>query len=184
MEKNNPIIIVYCSTYINSTSRNHVRICYKHSNIPIIRKENAKGTPFGIIGLIVFLVLGDLIFTRFKQADTGSDFKTLTNLNYKNLDIENDNEGGTLTFRILLLIERGEYLLHNPTYTLQGIGMRHEDSPKTQKEFNFILGSLKKKGNEWTKEQISTGDLVWMTPLIKFGFIGIGLYLIVTLYII
>lgn len=148
----------------------------------LLERKMQKALQFGLIGLITFLVLGDLIFSRFKQADTKSDFKALTNLNYKNLDIENDNEGGTLTFRILLLIERGEYLLHTPTYTLQGVGMRHEDSPKTQKEFNFVLGSLKKKGNEWTKEQISTGDLVWMTPLIKFGFIGISLYLIITYF--
>lgn len=178
------ILLLLCIVALILTQHRGIMLGYAISILIylLLERKMQKALQFGIIGLIVFMALGDLIFTRFKQADTGSDFKALTNLNYKNLDIENDNEGGTLTFRILLLTERGEYLLHNPAYTLQGVGMRHEDSPKTQKEFNFILGSLKKKGNEWTKEQITTGDLVWMTPLIKFGFIGISLYLIVTLF--
>lgn len=136
---------------------------------------------FSIIGLVLFFAVGSFVFERFERADTGSDFKALVNLNYKQLNFEEGDEGGTLTFRILMLIERGTYLIENPQYLLQGVGMRHEDSPNTQRDFDFYLGSMKKQGgDDWIKEQISTGDLVWVTPLIKFGYLGLFLYVFVT----
>lgn len=136
------------------------------------------------IGLILFLTVGSVILERFTEAETKSDFKAVSNLNYKKVDITNNNEGGTLTFRILMLIERADYLLQHPQYLLQGVGMRHEDSPYTQRDFDFTVCSRKRMGSKWGFEQISTGDLVWVTPLIKFGLIGLGFHIVITILMI
>ena len=84
------ILLLLCIVALILTQHRGIMLGYAISILIylLLERKMQKALQFGIIGLIVFMALGDLIFTRFKQADTGSDFKALTNLNYKNLDIE------------------------------------------------------------------------------------------------
>lgn len=132
-----------------------------------------------VIGIIIFVSFGTIISERFEQSNTSDDITNIfdTNIN----DVSNFQTGdGTLSFRIFLLMERFMYLYDNPKHLLCGIGMRHEDSPKTN-EFNFVLGSFKTVDEQMVKQQISSGDLVWMTPLFRFGLLGFCFYLMITI---
>ena len=136
---------------------------------------------YGMIGLVFFLFAGEAIMTRFEKegvnnSTTLDDIKAVVNMDYQSAaSNEFENENGTLSFRVLLLMERVDYMLKNPRYTVFGIGTRHEDSPKTERQFDFILGS--NRASRGTFDQISSGDLVWVNPLMRFGFFGIALFL-------
>ena len=146
----------------------------------IIAKKGGKAIQYGIIGVVFAFFASDMIISRFEEKQnnttTVEDIKTVISLEYnKAVRNEFSNDGGTLSFRVLLLMERVNYLVHNPRYLLFGIGTRHEDSPLTKKQFRFIIGTHRASND--TFGQISSGDLAWLNPLLRFGFIGIGILL-------
>lgn len=145
----------------------------------LMTKKGTRFFQYGIIGLIFLLFAGETIMTRFDKesgdSSTLDDIKAVMNLDYKKaVNNEFENESGTLSFRVLLLTERVDYMINHPQYSVFGLGTRHEDSPKTQKQFNFIIGTNNHRGGIG---QISSGDLAWATPLMRFGFLGIALLL-------
>jgi hypothetical protein len=147
----------------------------------LMTKKRGRFLQYGMIGLLFFLFAGEAIMTRFEKegvnnSTTLDDIKAVVNMDYQSAaSNEFENENGTLSFRVLLLMERVDYMLKNPRYTVFGIGTRHEDSPKTERQFDFILGS--NRASRGTFDQISSGDLVWVNPLMRFGFFGIALFL-------
>ena len=84
-----------------------------------------------------------------------------------------------------MLTERIQFILEHPKYTLFGIGTRHEDSPYTENEFDFTLGSSRKNvdGDMIKIGQISSGDLAWLNPLMRFGVVGITLLICFSFFI-
>ena len=146
----------------------------------LMTKKGGKFVQYGMIGLIVFLFAGEAIINRFenesRNRSTLEDIKTVLNMDYRRAVYdEYENENGTFSFRVFLLTERIHYMFNNPRYAVFGIGTRHEDSPKTKQQFDFTLGTI----NHRTFEigQISSGDLAWVDPLMRFGFFGIALFL-------
>ncbi len=146
----------------------------------LMARKGGKLVQYGLVGLFVFLFAGETIINRFENEtsnrSTIDDIETVINMDYESAVYnEFENEDGTLSFRVLLFIERIDYMLKNPRYAVFGIGTRHEDSPKTQKQFDFNLGTI----NHRTEliGQISSGDLAWVDPLMRFGFFGIALFL-------
>lgn len=145
-----------------------------------LSRKGSKLLQYGLVGLAIFLFVGDAIINRFegetKERSTLEDIKTVMNLDYKSAAYyENENVNGTFSFRVLLLMERFDYMLEKSQYSVFGIGTRHEDSPKTKQEFNFILGTI--NHNTELIGQISSGDLAWVNPLMRFGLLGIVLLL-------
>ena len=146
----------------------------------LMTKKGGRFVQYGMIGLVFFLFAGERILSRFEkdgvENSTMNDIQTVMNMDYSSaIYSEYEYEGGTLSFRILLLMERLDYMVNNPRYTVFGIGTRHEDSPRTQQQFDFFLGSHRSSND--TKGQISSGDLAWVKPLMRFGFFGIVLFL-------
>lgn len=146
----------------------------------LMTKKRGRFLQYGMIGLVFFLFAGEAIMTRFEDdkndRSTVEDIKAVVNMDYQSAASDGfENENGTLSFRVLLLMERVDYMLKNPRYTVFGIGTRHEDSPRTQQQFDFFLGSYRSSND--TKGQISSGDLAWVKPLMRFGFFGIVLFL-------
>ena len=147
----------------------------------LMTKKRGRFLQYGMIGLLFFLFAGEAIMTRFEKegvnnSTTLDDIKAVVNMDYQSAaSNEFENENGTLSFRVLILMERVEYMLKNPRYIVFGLGTRHEDSPITQQQFDFILGS--NRASIGTFDQISSGDLVWVNPLMRFGFFGIALFL-------
>ena len=141
----------------------------------------------GIAGSLLFLLAGDTIIKVFEERDKNRETTTLDDIrNVMNLDYESvirddydDESDGTLSFRVLLLLERYQYLKDNPKYYWFGIGTRHEDSPYTEREFNFILGSARRNqaGEVEKIAQTSSGDLAWLNPLMRFGVVGIAMFI-------
>jgi hypothetical protein len=146
----------------------------------LMTKKRGRFVQYGMLGLVFLLFAGEAIMTRFEDdksdRSTVEDIKAVVNLDYESaVNNEFENENGTFSFRVLLLMERVDYMLNHPRYAVFGIGTRHEDSPKTQEQFDFILGSYRQSKD--TIGQISSGDLAWVNPLMRFGFLGIALFL-------
>lgn len=132
-----------------------------------------------MIGVVVFMVAGNAIMARFEEevndTSTIDDIEEVADMDFEKIrknDYENDS--GTLSFRVKLLTERVDYMLRNPRYIVFGIGTRHEDSPYTE-QFNFTLGSYRRDIHRY--DQITSGDLAWLNPLMRFGLLGIALLL-------
>ena len=146
----------------------------------LMTKKRGRFLQYGMIGLVFFLFAGEAIMTRFEDdkndRSTVEDIKAVVNMDYQSAaSNEFENENGTLSFRVLLLMERVDYMLSHPRYTVFGIGTRHEDSPKTERQFDFVLGSY--RASKDAIGQTSSGDLAWVNPLMRFGFFGIALFL-------
>ena len=147
----------------------------------LMTKNGGRFVQYGMIGLIVFMFAGEAIMDRFEKEGvnrntTFEDIQAVVNMDYNQVVYnEFENENGTLSFRVLLLMERVNYMFNNPRYAVFGIGTRHEDSPKTQQQFDFVLGS--RRALKGTFDQTSSGDLAWVNPLMRFGFLGIAILL-------
>lgn len=145
----------------------------------LISRTDGKFVQYGIIGLVFFLFAGEAIISRFESGkqnrSTLNDIRNVINMDFGSAAYEEfDIANGTLSFRVFLLMERINYIVNNPRYTAFGIGTRHEDSPKTQ-QFHFYIGTSSHRTN--SIGQISSGDLAWVNPLMRFGFLGIALLL-------
>jgi hypothetical protein len=146
----------------------------------LMTKKGGRFVQYGIIGLVLSLFVGEAIMNRF-ESDKGSrstvdDINTVINMDFERAVYdEYENENGTFSFRVFLLTERIHYMFRNPRYTVFGIGTRHEDSPKTERQFDFVLGSY--RASKDAIGQTSSGDLAWVNPLMRFGFFGIALFL-------
>jgi len=145
----------------------------------LMTKKRGRFLQYGMIGLVFFLFAGEAIMTRFEDdksdRSTVEDIKAVVNLDYESaVNNEFENENGTFSFRVLLLTERLNYMINHPRNAVFGLGTRHEDSPKTQRQFDFFLGTNNHRGGIG---QISSADLAWVNPLMHFGFFGIALLL-------
>lgn len=128
-----------------------------------------------LVGVLSFSVL----LNRF-TANEDNALEDLKVLSSGQADYEGKNvstlDGGSFLFRILILVERAEYLVDNPTKLLTGVGLIHEDT--AQKSFNFFLGSRKTVNGEVTYQQIDCEDIVWPPILMRLGLVGLLLYLL------
>ena len=132
-----------------------------------------------VVTIFIALLFGDFLLKRFSSEETGSDMMEVVMMGEGGRSIEDydRSEMGNFTFRILLLRERVEYLFHHPEYIITGVGLRHEDSPRTSSEFHFRLGTGKPtREGFWIPAQIISVDLAWQTPLMLFGFSGLFLF--------
>lgn len=131
----------------------------------------------GII-VLIFLVIAYPFFNTLmeKRADGQTSIndsraiEMITDMDYKNLQNES-----TFFFRIAIILERVEYLFSHPDKLLLGVGCIHEDSPKNR--FNFITGT--RRPNSMNRMQLSSIDIMWCSPVIQFGILGVGLLIFV-----
>jgi O-antigen ligase len=133
---------------------------------------------YALIAVAIGALSWPILSRRFSKENASSDVKSSLQMrSYKNF---NTTGGGSFEFRLLLLQERLDYILNHPQYIATGIGMRHEDSQKTFNQFHFYLGAIKvdKATDKKLIQQIDTTDLVWATMLLRLGFVGVALYLI------
>lgn len=150
----------------------------------VVSRNLKKAMQYGVIGLFVLAIAGQYLENRFKQDDTSSDIANVLHMDYgtvadSNYDVES---GATFSFRVLLFVERIGYLISNPQYLLTGIGTRHEDSPYTKRDFSFYLGTRKPnpQTGDWEPCQISSADMAWLSPLMRFGVLGLFLFCLFT----
>lgn len=133
---------------------------------------------YSIVFFSVGLILWPFLSSRFVKEDTGGDLqKAFVIKDYQNYD---SSDGGTFEFRIALLLERVDFLIKNPRYLITGVGMNHEDSPMTQQKFKFFIGAVKlDEGGQYVMQQIDTTDMVWATLILRYGALGLIIFLVV-----
>lgn len=140
-----------------------------------VRKSFKLIIPFALV-LIAFSYLFDFIETYkyhgddVEKLDTKKEiqlaFKMKSSREFEKM---NTSGGGTFTFRYALFLERMEFLARNPQYIPFGVGAVHEDSPNNK--FFFKLGSTKMTNGVATVQTLDTGDIGFITQLMKFGVI-------------
>lgn len=142
----------------------------------IIRREFKKIMLLSIAFGIVLVAFSPMIASRFSAEANDSGMSTLEEIKYGlTMDSKSNYEkgSGTFLFRLFLIRERVEYMSKNPFRLLLGNGMMHEDSPATQRKFNFQLGTYKYGSGSAVMQQISTSDVGLLTFFNRFGLIFI-----------
>ena len=128
---------------------------------------------FFIVGFVAFILFAPYIASRFSIDEMIEEVSSSSSIdaNSTNEDVDNN-----FAFRAAIVMERIEYLVDN-NYILQGIGSMNEDSPITQKRFNFRFCSIRLfQGDIW-RQQIVCGDVAFLNQLIKYGAIYLGLFI-------
>ena len=131
-----------------------------------------------IISFLVFGIVLAIILSRVpaiqNRINSGLEDITYTySANYKTSEV-NEN----FSFRIFHFQERLNYVLEDPIKTIFGLGFVHESSFK-KKVFNIGLSS--KDGTAIT--QLDSGDFSWSVLLIRLGFLGICILLVLFYYV-
>ena len=136
------------------------------------------------ITIASFILLFAVVFegNKFIHSRTYLDVKNVTSgsISTEEIDLENLYKS-TFTFRILHLIERNQYLLDNPKTMFFGAGLIPEDSPLIGKMFDFKIGLIA----ELTEStiQVDTGDISYSVLILRLGYIGTVLYLLLIIYL-
>jgi len=140
----------------------------------VLYKNKVKYYPILIAGAVVayFVVLP--MFEYRSSRGAGSAVDDIKNVITANNITKLDDDGGTFTFRIAMLMERYNYLAQNPEYMLTGVGDIHEDSPNNR--FFFKIGTFNKELQY--RCVIESGDITWVPILLRYGIIGVGIYLL------
>jgi hypothetical protein len=135
-------------------------------------------TASGII-LLAIVVYGG---AKLVKSGTISDLNTVISGNIvdANIDITDLNDA-TFTFRIAHLLERNQYLLENPKAMIIGAGLIPEDSKKVDQMFDFKIGLLEELTDKTV--QLDTGDISYSILLIRMGYLGTLLYLMIYGYL-
>jgi len=140
-------------------------------------KRNSKNIIIAIVGCIIVFPIFSTMFEARSVGQTSlfnkDAIKMVNAMDYKNL-----KEGNTFFFRIAILLERAEYLIDHPDKALLGVGAIHEDSPRNK--FNFITGTLNSDGSG--RSQLHSIDIMWCSPLIQYGFLGVSLIIFIITY--
>lgn len=135
--------------------------------------------------LIPAIILGIYIVIpmfQYRDIDSRSNFiEDITNIITAENFTEIENNGGTFTFRIAMLVERFNYLMENPQYLLTGVGCIHEDSPNCYERFDFIIGT-RNEGRINGYCLIDSGDITWVPIILRYGLIGTSIYLLFLIY--
>jgi len=131
--------------------------------------------------LLVFLIV--FAGYKFVHSRTYIDVQRVVSGNIEDTEIDiEDLQASTFTFRILHLMERNQYLLNNPRAMLVGAGLMTEDDKMTYSLFNFDVGLLDELTGETT--QLDTGDISYSVLLLRYGYVGTLLNMVLFIYLI
>ena len=140
-------------------------------------KRQIKNIPVVIIGLsIAYFAFLPVFQYRDQHSSSRSTYadimSVLTLQDYRNVDVSS----GNMSFKIGMAIERFDYLINNPQYLLTGVGDIHEDSPNCRKRFHFFLGTHNEECY-YGIGMINSGDITWTPTILRYGLIGLVLYI-------
>lgn len=86
---------------------------------------------------------------------------------------------GTALYRIACVTERIDYIVKNPQYIPFGVGTVHENSPKNH--YNVFITGLHNDVLKYQKETVSSNDITWVNILMRYGFVGVILFVLLYL---
>lgn len=132
-------------------------------------KRSKKIFLLGIFVLLCQNLILDFFQNEMFSRNGGNSFfdeiKNGFNLDYKSF--RGMHVDGTFAYRTKYLYERFDYLLEHPIYIPFGIGSIFEASPNNHMHFYIQSSGI-----------IETDDLFWAAPLLRYGFFGVGLYIL------
>lgn len=148
--------------------------------IVIYRRKIGKIFKIAVPIALVGLMLAPILTYRFADNDKGVSLLEDMEKGFTIKDVDNTDSEGTFIFRMILIMERIEYLADRPNKLLFGNGTIHEDSKKTQRKFNFRIGSGKAdaNGKDIVKQQIDTNDVALISMFMRYGLVFIILFVI------
>ena len=139
---------------------------------------------FTVISSILLLFVVIFMGNMFMHSRTYLDIQAVVsgNIDAKEFNIDNlGGEEGTFTFRILHLLERNQYLIDHPKAMVLGAGLIPEDSKLTDKMFDFKIGLVEELTGATI--QLDTGDISYSVLLLRLGYLGTFLYLLLFIYL-
>lgn len=181
----NLLIIFFCGLIVFPMNRGGIisSLLVVGSYFMIKRKVSLKH-----IFLITFIFLLFQPILSYRFSNNGSTGEGILSELTTSVGIitENDIDGytnsaiysdGTFVFRILLVVERLNYLSRSLTNLCLGIGTVHESSSSIR-SYSFSLGTIT-VGNDGSLEmhQIDTNDVAFITHLFRFGLIYLFIFL-------
>lgn len=119
---------------------------------------------------------------KFVHSRTYIDIRRVVSGNVVDAEIDMDElHASTFTFRIMHLLERNQYLLDNPVTMLTGAGLMTEDSKLTYSLFDFDIGLAEELSGQ--TQQLDTGDISHSVLLLRYGYLGTFLNLLLFIYL-
>ncbi len=144
-----------------------------------ILQHRAKYILYIICGIVVYQVVINPMFeyrTRNSELNTLEEVKMVISDPTSIYESYTENgEKGNFLFRIAMLSERITYMKDNPQFLPFGIGCIHEESPNNT--FIFKLGTNNER-YQYGIGMLSSADIAWVGILIRFGLVGIILFLL------
>lgn len=145
----------------------------------VVMLRGLKKSKFLILSLLLVVpIMVSVIETKTTVKDSQhSSINEISNLFTGHENIKDAAmTGGTLTFRVAMLIERIDYLVQNPKYLFLGVGAIHEDSPNCYNRFDFKIGT-NNEDKYYGRCLIDSGDITWVPIVLRYGMIGTIIYL-------
>jgi len=148
----------------------------------VIKLPYLKRVYFVTVTSVILLFFIVFIGNRFVHSRTYLDIKSVVTGNISAEDFDMDYLGkSTFTFRVLHLLERNDYLLENRQAMFFGAGLIPEDSKLVNKMFDFKIGLIEEITGQTA--QIETSDISYSVLVLRFGYIGTALYLLLIVYL-
>ena len=144
-------------------------------------------TSISIIGFVFIVFFG----YKFVNSRTIRDIANVASGNIAeietidiDLDLIEDLQESTFTYRIVHLLERNNYLFEHRRAMLLGAGLMTEDSRLTASMFDFKIGLLDKSTGKTM--QLDTPDISYSILIMRYGYIGtliiLSLYIYLMIY--
>ena len=134
-------------------------------------------------GKIKYLLLGVIIipimWTKFQEYSQKGDALTELSVTIEKISAGNisaiDISEGNFEFRIVLVMERVQYMLQDYFRFLFGIGSIEEQSPNNKLNFFIGSGNIDNEGNYY-RQQIETTDVAFITDFLRYGFVYLMIF--------
>lgn len=134
-------------------------VCYRLMSSNNLQKIVKYGIG-ALIGVIVLFSAFPVFYDRFQDTINQSDMTS------------QQKKEGNFIYRINHFEERLEYVLEEPSRSLRGLGYIQE---RNFKERPFKYGQENILGH---KAMLDTGDIAWSILILRLGFVGIIMYLL------
>ncbi len=127
----------------------------------------------GVVLMILLIPFADIVTDRFQGANTNMDLQVASEGGYEDYS---SSSGGTMTFRLALLYERANYLVHRPILEqIFGMGLISDSQPIVQRMYHFNLGLSNVETGNTT--QLHSPDIAWVNTVCGLGYGGTAIYL-------